>query len=353
MMTDIQENKSINFLTSLFTRSPLQLNALHESDAEIIHPWNDDEHLLALTTDSIVEEISTGLYDDPYLIGWMTVMVNLSDLAAVGAKPIGILVSEIFPKNFGESSIICLQKGIQDACSICGVHILGGDTNYGEQLVLTGSALGFMPTGQVITRKGCHPGDIVYSTSRLGVGNSFVLAHFLGSHKQHISYKPVARLKEGQILRGIATACMDTSDGVLSTLDQLMRINKYGFQLDADWELALDKQSRHLIKEIGFPSWLLLAGEHGEFELLFTLPPDREQQFLHDAALSNFYPVKLGRVIPETTIYVPIDGENIAIDTAWIRNLNRQVNSNIRQYIHNLLFYHDQLKKGAYNYATT
>jgi thiamine-monophosphate kinase len=352
MMTDIQENKFINFLTSMYTRSPLQLNALHESDAEIIHPWNDDEHLLALTTDSIVEEIATGLYNDPYLIGWMIVMVNFSDLAAVGANPIGIVVSEIFPKNFCESSIIRLQKGIHDACNVCGVHILGGDTNYGEQLVLTGSALGFIPTGQVLTRKGCHPGDIVYSTSRLGAGNSFALAHFLGSHKQHISYKPVARIKEGQVLRGNATACMDTSDGVLATLDQLMRINSYGFQLDADWELTLDKQSRHFVKEIGFPSWLLLAGEHGEFELLFTLPPNREQQFLRDAARYNFYPIKIGAVIPETTIYVPIDGENIAIDTAWIRNLSRQVNSDIKQYIQNLLSYHDQLRKGAYNYAT-
>jgi Thiamine monophosphate kinase len=353
MMTNIQENEFINFLTSMYTRSPLQLNAMHESDAEIIHPWNGAEHMLALTTDSIVEEIATGLYDDPYLIGWMTVMVNLSDLAAVGAKPIGMLVSEIFPSNYCESSLIRLQKGIQDACNECDVYILGGDTNYGEKLMLTGSALGYLSTGQVLTRKGCHPGDLVYATSRLGTGNSFALAHFLGSHKQHILYKPVARLKEGQVLRGIATACMDTSDGVLATLDQLMRINTCGFQLDADWESALDKQSWHLVKEIEFPSWLLLAGEHGEFELLFTLPPDREQQFLHDAERSNFYPVKLGTVIPETSIYVPIDGQNMSIDTAWIRNLGQKVNSDVKHYIHNLLSYHDLLKKGAFNYATT
>ena len=353
MMTDIQENKFINLLTSLYARSPLQLNALHESDAEIIQPWNDDEHMLALTTDSIVEEISTGLYDDPYLIGWMTVMINFSDLAAVGANPIGMLVSEIFPRNFDESSLGRLQKGIQDACNICSVYILGGDTNYGEKLILTGSALGYLSAGRILTRKGCSPGDLVYATSKLGVGNSFALGHFLESYKQLILYRPIARLKEGQALRGFASACMDTSDGVLATLDQLMRINRCGFQLDTEWESALDKQSLHLVKEIGFPSWLLLAGEHGEFELLFTLPPDRERQFLHDAARSNFYPIKIGTVIPETTIYVPIDGQNTPIDTAWIRNLSQQVNSDVRQYIHNLLSYHNHLKKGAYNYATT
>ena len=61
-----------------------------------------ESSILAITTDSIVEEIRLGLYDDPYLIGWMIVMVNLSDLAAVGADPLGILISEIFPNNLDD-----------------------------------------------------------------------------------------------------------------------------------------------------------------------------------------------------------------------------------------------------------
>jgi len=93
-LNEILENKIINNLIAGFERSPNQLNHPHESDAEIIQLGNIK---LAITTDSISEEISTGLYDDPYLIGWMIVTVNISDLAAVGAIPIGILISEIIP----------------------------------------------------------------------------------------------------------------------------------------------------------------------------------------------------------------------------------------------------------------
>ena len=102
-LNEILENKIINSLISGFERSPHQLNYPHESDAEIIQL--NDNTKLAITTDSISEEISTGLYDDPYLIGWMIVTVNISDLAAVGATPIGILISEIIPKTFSEVKI--------------------------------------------------------------------------------------------------------------------------------------------------------------------------------------------------------------------------------------------------------
>jgi thiamine-monophosphate kinase len=125
-LNEILENKVINNLISGFERSPNQLNKAHESDAEIIQLGILK---LAVTTDSISEEISTGLYDDPYLIGWMIVTVNMSDLAAVGATPIGILISEIIPKTFSEEKIKELQRGISDACKTYGTFILGGDTN--------------------------------------------------------------------------------------------------------------------------------------------------------------------------------------------------------------------------------
>ena len=97
-LDSILENKIINNLISEFERSPLQLNKPHESDSEIV--LLNENTKIAVTTDSISEEISTGFYDDPYLIGWMIVTVNMSDLAAVGATPIGILISEIIPKDF-------------------------------------------------------------------------------------------------------------------------------------------------------------------------------------------------------------------------------------------------------------
>jgi len=128
-LNQILENKIINNLISGFERCPHQLNKPHESDAEIIQFENMQ---LAVTTDSISEEISRGLYDDPYLIGWMIVTVNISDLAAVGATPIGILISEIIPNDFSDEKLQLMQKGISDACQEYNTFVLGGDTNEGE-----------------------------------------------------------------------------------------------------------------------------------------------------------------------------------------------------------------------------
>ena len=91
-LKDIIENKIINDLTKSFHRSPKQLNKVHETDAEIIRLENSPNDL-AITIDTISEEIKTGLYSDPYQIGWMSVMVNMSDLTAVGASTIGIVIS--------------------------------------------------------------------------------------------------------------------------------------------------------------------------------------------------------------------------------------------------------------------
>ncbi|MEK6569853.1 MAG: thiamine-phosphate kinase, partial [Bacteroidota bacterium] len=225
MLNNILENALIENLVKIFPRSPLQQNSLQESDAELLHfPGTDST--IALTTDTIVEEIEAGLYTDPHLIGWMTVMVNASDLAAVGAQPIGILLNETLPPDVGEEFIAELQNGIHDACSICGMYVLGGDTNFSSHLQMSGCAVGLIPDSAAMTRRGCEPGDYLFSSGPLGLGNAYALVHLMNNSELKqipMPYYPRARLCEGQLLRSIASCCMDTSDGTLATLDQLMR----------------------------------------------------------------------------------------------------------------------------------
>ena len=90
MTAVVHENALVESLVRALPRSLDQANGLGESDAELLRLPGTDL-LLAITTDAIVEEIEAGLYRDPYLIGWMTVMSSASDLAAVGADPLGIL----------------------------------------------------------------------------------------------------------------------------------------------------------------------------------------------------------------------------------------------------------------------
>lgn len=337
MINQITENRFINSMTNKFSRSPVQINKPHESDAEIISLSGSSEDYLAVTTDSIVEEIKSGLYNDPYLIGWMSVTVNLSDLAAVGAQPLGILLSEIIPSNYPLKDIDKLQSGINDACMKYGTFVLGGDTNTGENLIITGTAAGILEKKKCITRIGCKPEDVLYSTGFLGKGNAFAISKFLNLNNREFEYLPKAKIQEGRIIKYFASACMDSSDGIISTLDQLMRLNNKGFELIKDWENKIDKESLELADSALIPAWLLLAGYHGEFELLFTIPQNLKDKFLLKAKEINWQPVEIGKVIKEVKIKIPIYGKLVEIDCAKIRNLNYNLYKGINFYLKSLL----------------
>ena len=230
-MNHITENIFIENLVRKFSRSPMQINKLQESDAElIIIPGS--KTVIALTTDSIVEEIESGLYRDPYLIGWMTVMACMSDLAAVGAKPIGILINQSLPRNIDEKYLNKIQDGIHDACNECKIYVIGGDTNFSSSMQMSGCGIGFFENNSYRTRIGCEPGDFLFSTGKLGQGNSYALFKLSMNEdisEKPISYKPKARLDKGQLICDYVNCCMDTSDGFISTIDQLMRLNNIGF----------------------------------------------------------------------------------------------------------------------------
>jgi thiamine-monophosphate kinase len=354
MTTTITEINLIERLTQQFRRSPLQLNRLQEADAEIIRLDPRGSVCLAVTTDSLVEEIASGLYEDPYLVGWMTVMANMSDLAAVGAIPLGILISEVLPEDVPREWLAELQRGIEKACEACGSFVLGGDTNTGGQLMLTGCALGTTSRERLLSRTGARAGDRLYVTGFLGTGNAFALEHFRNHHHgsdETVSYQPFARLREGQSIAGIASACMDTSDGALTTLDQLMRVNHLGFEIDSAVESILHPQARLAAEGADLPPWLLLAGQHGEFELMFTVSPENEMKLLETAGRSNWQPFRLGRVIRCEEIRLPLYGRETVLDTGKIRNLAAECGTEIQRYIHELCLIDTTCRKGALEYV--
>jgi thiamine-monophosphate kinase len=340
-LNEILENKVINKLISGFERSPDQLNRPHESDAEIIQLGILK---LALTTDSISEEITSGLYDDPYLIGWMIVTVNMSDLAAVGATPVGILISEIIPKTFSEEKIKELQRGISNACKAYDTFVLGGDTNQGENLVLTGTAIGVIKNEKPLSRVGCKPGDILYSSGKLGSGNAYAISKLISKTKSFTEFKPVAQIKNGKMISNYASCCMDTSDGLISTLDQLMRLNNVGFELKEDLEKVIDENALKNSKNLNIPPWLLFAGQHGEFELIFTIPQELNEAFLNESSKIGFNPIELGKIIPDKKVKIPLYGKMIPIHTAFIRNLPTETKGDINHYLKSLLDYDSGLK---------
>jgi thiamine-monophosphate kinase len=327
------ENNFVELLVKNFARSQNQINTLNESDSELIKI--SDELFLAATTDSICEEIQEGLYDNPYMIGWMTVSVNVSDLAAVGASPLGILLNQTFLHDHTEEFITELQKGINDACNTYSIPVLGGDTNYSSVLQMSATALGIVKN-KVMKRKGCMPEEMIYSSAKLGEGNAFAFSK-LTKKKQRYNFLPMARIKEGILLREFASCCMDTSDGMFSTLDQLMRVNNLGLCIDQPIENFISKQAASICKENNIPKWFMLAGIHGEYELLFTISKENENEFLSTANSINWFPIKLGKVIPFPEIKIQLYNKMQSVNTGEIRNMFNNPNVDIHYFISELM----------------
>lgn len=331
-MKEIFENINIDAWIQHFLRSKKQLNKPHETDAELIEIPGLQDHYLAVTIDTVAEEITMGLYQDPYTMGWVTIMASMSDLAAVGAEPLGMVISTSVSSSQNQKFSSGIAQGIEDACRNLEVFILGGDTNITPITSLTCCAFGLVPREKVITRLGCKPGEDIYITGYVGMGNALGLVRLTKLPSEYFPekiYRPAARIKEGLIIRKYASCCMDTSDGLLTTLDQLMRLNGLGFIIDCHWEEILAPKVLDLCRKTKTPPWLMLAGPHGEFELVFTSEPNMAND-THEN--KNF--IKIGKVqqTPTLSLILP-SGSNINIDMAPIRNLLQTVRGDLEQYV--------------------
>jgi len=187
-------------------------------------------------------------------------------------------------------------------------------------------------------------GDIIFSSGKLGSGNAYAISKLISQTKSFVNYSPVAQIKHCDVISKYASCCMDTSDGFISTIDQLMHLNNVGFEVNQNWLDAIDSSSLEYIKNLSIPTWLLLAGQHGEFELVFTIPMDSKDSFIEEALSEGLKPVELGKVIPEKEIKINLYGELIPINTTLIRNLLTEANGDVEHYLKSLLEYDFQLK---------
>jgi thiamine-monophosphate kinase len=299
--------------------------------------------VLAITTDGLVEELETGLYDDPDLIGWMAVTVNASDLAAVGAEPLGIVIAETLPRDAPAGFLERMQQGISDACDAYHLPLLGGDTNHSSHLALTGTALGICLGPPPVTRRGARPGHHLFVSGPLGAGGAFAWCRLLAEGVAEPPFRPVARVAEGAVARRYASAMMDTSDGLIATLDELGRLNGVGFELAAPLSSVIVSSAETLVRQRGLPPWMLLAGPHGEFELVIVVPPERRTAFLIAAAAVDWRPIELGRVTAEPGLAVALDEGTARLDTRRVRDLWVESAGDARRYLEALTGIHGEL----------
>ncbi|UTB34037.1 MAG: thiamine-phosphate kinase [Methanobacterium sp. ERen5] len=219
-------------------------------------------------------------------IGQKVVAVNVSDLAAMGADAVGIIISMGLPKTMLVEEFDDLVDGILEACDKYGMALIGGDTNEAAELTLNGTCIGTVQKENVLMRSGALPGDILAVTGDLGLAAAGF--EILGCDCQDklnedsvkISIKhalePEARLKEGKILsnNGHVSSATDISDGLLSELGEIIDANEsaIGITVHENW-IPIPSEVFE-IAEITHKNPYDLALSYGEdFELLLTISP--------------------------------------------------------------------------------
>jgi len=330
----LSENKKLRELTDRFSRAENQLNGFLESDAEIVKL--QDTLLLAITTDSIVEEISSDLYHEPYLIGWMTVVANLSDLAAVGSNPLGLVLNQSFPKDTSPETIDAVQKGIQEACRFHNTYILGGDTNESKEWNMGATAIGIIEDNEAVSRKGAKSSDLIYTTGLAGTGNAFAFKRFFNK-ASNASYSPTAKLKEGAFIRKWASSCIDSSDGMIPALCNIIEQNQCGVKLTKPVDEFLCSEAKVLSQHANIPSWIFIAGPHGDYELIFTVKQKDIKSFNEAANASGFEFICLGSCYSNRDLSFNSSSGFFSGDPFLVANAFNKSGSNPELYLNSLM----------------
>lgn len=204
-------------------------------DAAVITSIGD--RALVVSTDTSVENVHFRKdWLTPAEIGYRATAAALSDLAAMGARPLGILVAMAIPEEW-RPSIDQLSDGIGDAAAAAEAPILGGDMSKGEQLSITVTALG--TARSTLFRTGAHAGDSVYVTGRLGGSQAALRVLRAGGNPEHAIRDrfahPVPRIGEAQWLaENGATAAIDISDGLASDLAHIASASKLRVNVNLD-----------------------------------------------------------------------------------------------------------------------
>jgi thiamine-monophosphate kinase len=245
-------------------------------DVALIDGPNDQQYVL--TADAIVEGVHFLGGDPPAQVAQKLLRVNLSDLAAKGAIPVGYLLVTALPRTRDEAWLGAFAAGLAGDQARYGIALLGGDSTATDgPATLSITALGRVAAGRAVLRSGARPGDLVYVSGTLGdaaLGLQVLRGELRGIDAGAQAFLadryrlPQPRLALGQRLVGTASAMMDISDGLVADLEHIAEVSHVGAVIEAA-RLPLSPAARAAI--VADPLRLAAAlGGGDDYELLFT-----------------------------------------------------------------------------------
>ncbi|PID54759.1 MAG: thiamine-phosphate kinase [Gammaproteobacteria bacterium] len=233
-----------------------------------------DERMV-ISVDTAVESVHFLPDTDPKDLAWRAVAVAASDLAAMGARPLGMTIALTLPEA-DENWLAAFSQGLRSVSEALCLPLVGGDTTRGF-LTVTVHVLGAVPSSKALLRSGAQPGDRVVVSGYLGDGAG-ALAMMTGNWHVDVPYRdylqqrflrPQPRLELGRQILDSATSAIDISDGLLADAGHICRASAVGMILDKE-ALPLSEALTTHSHKAQVLQWALTGGD--DYELCFTLP---------------------------------------------------------------------------------
>ncbi len=281
-------------------------------DAAVVAPPKGRQ--LVLTTDLLIEgvhfDLRTASVED---VGYKAAIANLSDIAAMGARPEQALVSVALPPSCTVPHVLRLYKGIMNACRPHRVALIGGDTSASPRgLFLSLTVTGSIPAGTALRRDGARVGDLLYVTGTLGdslAGLRLLSRRGQGAGPLKASERrflidrhrrPIAQVRLGQTLSALrlASAAIDLSDGLSGDLRHLCEQSRVGAEIDEaalPFSPALRAYARS--SQADPVAFALQGGE--DYELLFTVHPAKQRMLQRTARRAGRRVTRIGVIRPK------------------------------------------------------
>jgi len=262
---------------------------------------------------------------DYYGLGYYLAVLNISDIAASGATPAGLLLNFAFPGNFSIVDFKNIFKGVQKACMDYKCEILGGDLSNSLEINLVATSTGICNNHQPLYRTGCKIGDTVYCSDFIGLTPTaflyFLTAKPKGlllSEKEEELLKdqfrnPKARISLSNLLVSVneknTVTCMDNTDGIFQSLFELCQLNDVGMVIDSN-KLPIHEVSYKVSKMLNMDIYDLIFAAGADFQLIGTIDSDTSITMKNNLKNENY--TEIGIVTDNNqshNVYLAISGE--------------------------------------------
>ncbi len=280
---------------------------------------------LVLKTDAIIGGVHFFSDDAAQTVASKALRVNLSDLAAKGARPLGFLLSLALPADVGDTWLENFAQGLRGDAVLFACPLFGGDTDRTPGPITVSIAMfGSVPEGTMVRRAGARPGDHVFVSGTVGdaalglavrKGKDWLLPP---QHRQHLVSRyllPQPRNALAEAVRLYASAAMDVSDGLAGDLAKLCRVSNVSASIEVRRVPLSVAAEAVTVSDAGAIETVLTGGD--DYEILCTVPTERTDAFRAAAKAANVAVSEIGRISAGTgTRFIDAGGNTLTFKRA-------------------------------------